>query len=373
MKLPTLTISARSGWLDQKERFSANIAGSEQQNYTLLSKGQLSYNHGNSKFAKYGAVFELRDYKEALVPRVYHSFRCTIESKPAFLEYLFVTKKPDRELVKLISSGARMDGLLNINYDDFMGIKITIPEVDEQIRIGSFFSTLDNLIAFHQRKLELMKQMKKGLLQKIFCQELRFEGFDEEWELHQFGDLVDKIKSYSLSRDIESSSLTEYQYIHYGDIHTKVADIIDENTDLPYIKGEGYELLQQNDLIVADASEDYEGIAEPAVIKELANRKIVAGLHTIALRPKETDSVFLYYLLHTRQFKEYGSKAGTGMKVFGISFPNLAKFEAKIPPLEEQLEIGDFFLNLDKQINLRSQKYILLQKLKNSLLQQMFI
>lgn len=75
MDLPTLTISAGNGWMNQEDRFSGNIAGTEQKNYTLLKKGQLSYNHGNSKLAKYGAVFELRTYEEALVPRVYHSFK----------------------------------------------------------------------------------------------------------------------------------------------------------------------------------------------------------------------------------------------------------------------------------------------------------
>lgn len=96
MDLPTLTISAGSGWLDQKDRFSANIAGKEQENYTLLHKGELSYNHGNSKLAKYGAVFSLRTYEEALVPRVYHSFK-VIETDADYIEYLFATKLPDKE------------------------------------------------------------------------------------------------------------------------------------------------------------------------------------------------------------------------------------------------------------------------------------
>ena len=62
MDLPTLTISASGGWMNQIDRFSANIAGKEQKNYTLLKKGELSYNHGNSKLAKYGVVFELQEY-----------------------------------------------------------------------------------------------------------------------------------------------------------------------------------------------------------------------------------------------------------------------------------------------------------------------
>ena len=137
--------------MNQEDRFSGNIAGTEQKNYTLLKKGQLSYNHGNSKLAKYGAVFELRTYEEALVPRVYHSFKTTNEADPAFIEYLFASKLPDIELSKLISSGARMNGLLNINYDQFMGISIKLPAVEEQIRIGQFFRNVDYAITLHQR------------------------------------------------------------------------------------------------------------------------------------------------------------------------------------------------------------------------------
>lgn len=138
--------------MNQEDRFSGNIAGTEQKNYTLLKKGQLSYNHGNSKLAKYGAVFELRTYEEALVPRVYHSFKTTNEADPAFIEYLFASKLPDIELSKLISSGARMNGLLNINYDQFMGISIKLPAVEEQIRIGQFFRNVDYAITLHQRE-----------------------------------------------------------------------------------------------------------------------------------------------------------------------------------------------------------------------------
>ncbi|WP_320165324.1 restriction endonuclease subunit S [uncultured Trichococcus sp.] len=168
MNLPTLTISAGSGWLDQRERFSGNIAGNEQKNYTLLSKGELSYNHGNSKLAKYGTVFALRTYNEALVPRVYHSFRTTDEASADFVEFMFSTKRPDRELAKLVSSGARMDGLLNINYDDFSEINIMIPKIDEQNRISDFLRKFDETITLQQQKIDNMKTLKSILLDKMF-------------------------------------------------------------------------------------------------------------------------------------------------------------------------------------------------------------
>ena len=167
MDLPTLTISAANGWMDQKERFSGNIAGKEQKKYTLLHKGELSYNHGNSKLAKYGTVFSLETYEEALVPRVYHSFK-VINGSSKFIEYYFATKIPDRELAKLVSSGARMDGLLNINFNEFMGINLTVPNKSEQEKISNYFSNLDHLITLHQRKCEQLKELKKFMLQNMF-------------------------------------------------------------------------------------------------------------------------------------------------------------------------------------------------------------
>ena len=166
--LPVLTISAGQGWMSQKDRFSQVIAGNELKNYTLLKKGELSYNHGNSKLAKYGAVFELNEYDEALVPRVYHSFKSNHKSNPTFLEYLFSSKIPDRELGKLVTSGARMDGLLNINKKAFFGITISIPKLEEQQKIGTFFKQLDDTITLHEKKLEDYQQLKKALLKRMF-------------------------------------------------------------------------------------------------------------------------------------------------------------------------------------------------------------
>ena len=168
MDLPTLTISASGGWMNQIDRFSANIAGKEQKNYTLLKKGELSYNHGNSKLAKYGVVFELKEYEEALVPKVYHSFRVNQLADAKFIEIMFSTKIPDRELGKLVSSGARMDGLLNISFDDFMNIAIIIPTFAEQQAIGAYFSNLDNLINSYQEKISQLETLKKKLLQDMF-------------------------------------------------------------------------------------------------------------------------------------------------------------------------------------------------------------
>ncbi|MEC2184937.1 restriction endonuclease subunit S [Bacillus spizizenii] len=202
--------------------------------------------------------------------------------------------------------------------------------------------------------------------------EVRFSGFAGEWEQCTLHSMVDRVKSYSLSRDVETSEYTGYKYIHYGDIHTKVADIIDEFSDLPNIKAGTYELLEKGDLVLADASEDYQGIAAPAVVTIDVPYKLVSGLHTIALRPKQVDSLFLYYLINSPIFRKYGYKTGTGMKVFGISATNLLKFESLFPVLEEQTKIGNFFKQLDDTIALHQQELTTLKQTKQGFLQKMF-
>ena len=202
--------------------------------------------------------------------------------------------------------------------------------------------------------------------------EIRFPGFTVEWNQCKLEDVADRMKSYSLSRDVETADDTGYKYIHYGDIHTKVADIIDENSELPNIKVGNYELLQKNDVVVADASEDYQGIATPAVVTYTPEFNLVSGLHTIALRPKKTVAIYLYYLLNTQIFKKYGYKVGTGMKVFGISSTNLMKFEASYPSLDEQEQIGNFLKQLDDTIALYQNELDVLKKTKKGFLQKMF-
>lgn len=206
--------------------------------------------------------------------------------------------------------------------------------------------------------------------------EIRLDGFEGEWEKTTLEKSTERIKSYSLSRDVETSQDTGLKYIHYGDIHLGKVSLIDDGNSIPYIKSDTKmnEFLQQGDLIFADASEDYKGIAEVAVMAITLSEKIVAGLHTIAVRPYSIlDSIFLYYMFKTQTFRKYGYKVGTGMKVFGISPSNLMKYEFFYPDKKEQQAIGAYFSNLDSLINSHQEKISQLETLKKKLLQDMFV
>ena len=202
--------------------------------------------------------------------------------------------------------------------------------------------------------------------------QIRFNGYSDAWVQRNLGEVVQKVKSYSLSRDVETEDDTGFEYIHYGDIHTQKADVIDGNTKLPSIVPGDYDLIQEGDVIVADASEDYLGIAEPAVVVNKPTENLVAGLHTIAIRPNGIHPLFLYYLLHTQLFKHFGYRTGTGLKVFGISYPNLAKFTFAMPTLDEQKAIANTLRDMDNLIAANQRKLDLLKEQKKGYLQKMF-
>ena len=362
MDLPTLTISAGNGWMNQEDRFSGNIAGTEQKNYTLLKKGQLSYNHGNSKLAKYGAVFELRTYEEALVPRVYHSFKTTNEADPAFIEYLFASKLPDIELSKLISSGARMNGLLNINYDQFMGISIKLPAVEEQIRIGQFFRNVDYAITLHQRKLESMKLLKKSLLQKMFPKsgetvpEVRFPGFTDAWEQRKFEDIAKRRSDSTISS--RSLPCVEYEDVisEQGTLNKDISQkenaktgIVFESGDVLFGKLRPY---LKNWLLP-----DFNGVA--------------VGDWWI-LKPVSIDGNFLYRLIQTNEFMSVAN-VSSGSKMPRSDWALVSKTYFSVPPdISEQRKIGTFFRDIDHTITLHQRKLESMKLLKKSLLQKMF-
>lgn len=257
--------------------------------------------------------------------------------------------------------------------------KIYFPTLYEEKRIGVFLKIIDKIITLHQRKLDALNRLKVAYLQGVFPKNgetmpsLRFANFEGNWEQRKLSEVTDRLKAYPLSRSAETIEYTGFKYIHYGDIHTGKANLVDINSNLPNINPGDYESLQKGDITLADASEDYQGIASPAVIIDEVPHKIISGLHTIALRPKIADSLFLYYLFHSPIFKRFGHRVGTGMKVFGISISNLQKFVTYYPSVEEQIKVRSLLKNLNDSINLQKQKLEQLQSLKKAYLQKMFV
>ena len=169
MKIPTYSISAGVGFVSQEEKFGKDISGRQNEKYIVLGVGDFSYNKGNSKTYTYGCIYPNDEGTAIAVPNVFISFRRkSAAMSVGFFAKLFEGHYLDKGLRKLISSGARMDGLLNVNKKDFFDLQVPYPNENEQKKIASFLSAIDAKIQNTSSQIEQMETFKKGLLQQMF-------------------------------------------------------------------------------------------------------------------------------------------------------------------------------------------------------------
>ena len=164
---PIMMITANNGFIEQSERYAFNNAGESLKKYILLKKGELAYNHGASKLRPYGSCFALTTAENARIPFVYHCFSAENQNAE-FMSIELNGAEIENQLRKIVSSGARMDGLLNISFDEYTSVSVLLPGIEEQDCIADFFRQLDNLITLHQRELEKLQNIKKSMLEKMF-------------------------------------------------------------------------------------------------------------------------------------------------------------------------------------------------------------
>ena len=201
---------------------------------------------------------------------------------------------------------------------------------------------------------------------------LRFKEFNDEWIRIDLSTVFEYFSTNSLSREQLSNHGT-IKNIHYGDIHKKYGNVVDvENDVATYIKDveriNKYEFCCENDIIFADASEDYDGIGKAI---ELINvdEKLVSGLHTIHARDKKQFffPMFKGYYFNTPVIHKQIRILANGFKVFGISKDIINNLKVMIPSKQEQDKIAHFLSLLDKRIELQSKKVETLKLLKKGL------
>ena len=171
--------------------------------------------------------------------------------------------------------------------------------------------------------------------------------------------------------------------IHYGDIHTKFPPLLDckNNMQIPFInpdidlsKFDDENYLKNGDLIIADASEDYNDIGKAIEVQNIDDEKILAGLHTILARDEKDITVdgFKTFLFLSNTLKHEIKVIANGASVLGISKENLSKLTVKIPSIKEQQKIIDFLILIQEKLNLLEKKYEKTLEFKEYLMQNIF-
>lgn len=171
-----MTISAKSGFISQKDKFDRVIAGDSLQKYILLKKGDFAYNKGNSNLYEMGCIYHLNE-ESALVPFVYICFRSKGSVNIDFYSQFFINHGLDRQLKKIITSGARGDGLLNVDKKDFFALNVPYPTIEEQTAIAEVLTAADREIDLAKEKLERLRRQKRGLMQQLLTGKKRIAYF----------------------------------------------------------------------------------------------------------------------------------------------------------------------------------------------------
>ncbi len=249
-------------------------------------------------------------------------------------------------------------GRAKLNANIMMDMEVVCPSKEEQKKIGTYFSNLDNLIALNQRKCDALKELKKGMLQKMFPKdgekvpEFRFKGFTGDWEQRKLDDVVDFLDT--MRKPLEEATRVAGPYPYYG--ASGIVDYVDG-----YIFDEELVLLSEDGANITDRN-------YPVCF--LASGKYWVNNHAHVLRVKEgNENNFICNSLERKDFNQYNS---------GMAMPKLNKEVCKGIPItcplyDEQKKIGDYFRNLDKLIALHQRKCEALKELKKGFLQKMFI
>jgi type I restriction enzyme, S subunit len=169
---PVMTISAKSGFLMQSDKFSRDMAGSSVERYVLLHHGEFAYNKGNSQTAPYGCIFPL-NRPTALVPFVYFCFSLNESFNRNFYSHLFAAGALNHQLSQLINSGVRNDGLLNLDPDDFFACKVPVPPSDMQEKIADALTAAKVELGLLKSEINVLTRQKSGLMQKLLTGEWR--------------------------------------------------------------------------------------------------------------------------------------------------------------------------------------------------------
>ncbi|MEB8069087.1 restriction endonuclease subunit S [Mammaliicoccus fleurettii] len=293
-------------------------------------------------------------------------FRVTINNVlPIFLAR-YLRSENIRKKITILAQGSTR---FNLSKKEVMKLSINFPEINEQQKIGDFFSKLDRQIELEEQKLAKLEEQKKGYMQKIFSKELRFKDENgnnyPEWEEKKLKELIDVRDG---THESPKPSKEGYLLVTSKNLKNSKLDL----SESYFISKEDYESINQRSKVeIGDILFGMIGtIGNPILLEECD-----FAIKNVALL-KTNDLLEKYYILNflkssniSKQF--YRMNAGGTQKFIALS--TIRDLNIDMPSSEEAIKIGNFFNKVDNLIENQSNKLELLKKRKQGFLQKMFI
>ena len=255
-----------------------------------------------------------------------------------------------------------------ITKDELLTKVIIVPKLEEQLKIGVFFRSLDNLITLHQRKHDKLLNIKKSMLEKMFPQhgadvpEIRFAGFTDAWERRKVGELIeDYVEKTTTQNQFPVLTSSQQQGIVLQEDYFADRQVTTNDNIGYFVLPKGYFTYRSRsdtDIFVFNRN-------------NLIEKGIISYYYPV-FSPKNTDSNFLLRILNNGIKSQLSMAAeGTGQRVLAHS--KFKKMIVNVPRIDEQIQMGQLFETLDHLITLHQRKLTKLQNIKKSCLEKMFV
>ena len=351
---------------------SAKSSDEYMKTYNKIRKGNVAFEgHTNDEFPN--GRFVLNDCQDGIVSHIYDVYSAVDEYNNEFMKRYINNPDVMRKILINATSSARM--MKSLNSIEFLKQSILLPILSEQQKIGSFFKQLDDTIALHQRKLDLLKEQKKGFLQKMFPKngekvpELRFAGFADDWEQRKFGDTV-TIERGGSPRPISKYITNSEDGLNW----IKIGDAPEEGNYITHtaekILPEGLSKTREvhpGDLILSNSM----SFSKPYIME--IDGCIHDGWLLIRNDKNKFELKFLCVLLGTDNMINQYKAMAAGSTVNNLNKQLVGGTTVSFPSSPEQEQIGAFFAHLDTLISLHQRKLDLLKEQKKGFLQKMFV
>ena len=373
----TLTNSAQFGIINQRDFFDKDISNEKNlDGYYVVRPDDFVYNPRISNLAPVGPIKRNKLGRTGVMSPLYYVFR-THDVDKTYLEKFFSANSWHKFMKLNGDSGARSDRFA-IKDSLFREMPIPIPSIEEQTKIGNFFEMMDEAITLYEKELTILKQTKKGFLQKMFPKEgelvpeNRFPGFTKHWEQHKLGEISDvtKLAGFEFTKYVIYTN--EGEIIALRGLNVKNRKLVLD--DVKYIDQSDFSKLNRSKLFKNDILFTYVGtVGELAVVPENDKYYLAPNVARIRLNDN-VNPHFVSQMMGNKMFydKVIFPLIATSSQP-ALSMNNIRKFTIKLPSIEEQTKIAQFFFELDSLIALHQKELELLQETKKAFLQKMFV
>jgi possible type I site-specific deoxyribonuclease specificity subunit len=355
-KYPLYSLTIESGVQPKTDRYEREfLVKKEGDNYKIVPPNAFVYNPMNLRF---GALKVNHEKFSVSVSGYYDVFSLKDDSVLAFWENYLVTPKMLNYYFS-IATGSLIEKL-RVHYSQFVKIKKPLPSIPEQQKIAEFLSTIDTVIEKQKETVSAWEERKKGVMQKLFSQKVRFKADDgsefPEWEEKKLGDIADVIMGQS--PDGDSVNLNDGLYLIQGK-----ADLLGSNIVPERFTNKPTKICEPLDLVMT--------VRAPVGYVVRIEFKACIGRGVCAIRAKKIDS---NYLLHYMAFKENEwKKIEQGSTFTAVNSDDVKMFKVSVPCLAEQQKIADCLSSLNEVIEKQKATLAAWEELKKGLLQQMFV